>query len=158
VDRVRDIIVTSGGKTLSPTYIENGLRSSAYISEAVVFGHNRKYISVLIEIDFETVSAWARLNDIPYTGFTSLSQHPEVLQLIGTEIEKSNQDLARVEQVKTFRVIPKELDPEEEGEPITPTRKVKRELMYKKFQELIDSMYSDKEEKLVASEIGNLLS
>ena len=157
VDRVRDIIVTSGGKTLSPTYIENGLRSSAYISEAVVFGHNRKYISVLIEIDFETVSAWARLNDIPYTGFTSLSQHPEVLQLIGTEIEKSNQDLARVEQVKTFRVIPKELDPEEEGEPITPTRKVKRELMYKKFQELIDSMYSDKEEKLVASEIGNLL-
>jgi long-chain acyl-CoA synthetase len=158
VDRVRDIIVTSGGKTLSPTYIENGLRSSAYISEAVVFGHKRKYISVLIEIDFETVSAWARLNDIPYTGFTSLSQHPEVLQLIGTEIEKSNQDLARVEQVKTFRVIPKELDPEEEGEPITPTRKVKRELMYKKFQELIDSMYSDKEEKLVASEIGNLLS
>jgi long-chain acyl-CoA synthetase len=157
VDRVRDIIVTSGGKTLSPTYIENSLRSSAYISEAVVFGHNRKYISALIEIDFDTVSAWARLNNIAYTGFTSLCQHPEVLKLIGAEIENSNQDLARVEQIKTFRVMPKELDPEEEGEPITPTRKVKRELMYKKFQPLIDSMYSDKEEKLVASEIGNLL-
>ncbi|MGD9043949.1 MAG: AMP-binding protein [Desulfobacterales bacterium] len=158
VDRVRDIIVTSGGKTLSPTYIENALRSSAYISEAVVIGHNRKYISALVEIDFETVSAWARINDVAYTGFTSLSQHPEVLKLIGAEINKNNQDLARVEQVKTFRVIPKELDPEEEGEPITPTRKVKRELMYKKFQALVDSMYSDKEEKLVASEVGNLLS
>jgi long-chain acyl-CoA synthetase len=157
VDRVRDIIVTTGGKTLSPTYIENALRSSAYISEAVVIGHNRKYISALVEIDFETVSAWARINDIAYTGFTSLSQHSEVFKLIGAEINKNNQDLARVEQVKTFRVLPKELDPEEEGEPITPTRKVKRELMHKKFEDLIDSMYSDKEEKLVASEIGNLL-
>ena len=157
VDRVRDIIVTSGGKTLSPTYIENALRSSAYISEAVVFGHNRKYISALVEIDFETVSGWARLNNISYTGFTSLSQHPEILKLVGSEIDSSNQNLARVEQIKTFRVIPKELDPEEEDEPITPTRKIKRELMYKKFQDLVDSMYSDKEEKLVASEVGNLL-
>jgi len=157
VDRVRDIIVTSGGKTLSPTYIENALRASPYISEAVVFGHNRKYISALIEIDYETVSGWARLNDIPYTGFTSLTQRPEVIKLLGAEIEKHNQDIARVEQVKTFRIIPKELDPEEEGEPITPTRKVKRELMYKKFQELVESMYSDREERLVAAEIGDIL-
>jgi long-chain acyl-CoA synthetase len=157
VDRLRDIIVTSGGKTLSPTYIENGLRSIPYISEAVVIGHNRKYISALVEIDFETVSAWARINDISYTGFTSLTEHPEVIKLIGAEIEKSNQDLARVEQVKTFRVMPKELDPEEEGEPITPTRKVKRELMYEKFKDLVESMYSDKEEKMVAAEIGDLL-
>lgn len=157
VDRVRDIIVTSGGKTLSPTYIENALRSSAYISEAVIVGHNRKYISALIEIDFETVAGWARINNISYTGFTSLSQHPEILKLVGAEIDKSNQNLARVEQIKDFRVLPKELDPEEEDEPITPTRKIKRELMYKKFQDLVDSMYSDKEEKLVAAEVGNLL-
>jgi long-chain acyl-CoA synthetase len=123
----------------------------------VVFGHNRKYISALIEIDYETVSGWARLNDIPYTGFTSLTQRPEVIKLLGAEIERYNQDLARVEQVKTFRVIPKELDPEEEGEPITPTRKVKRELMYNKFQELVESMYSDREESLVAAEIGDIL-
>jgi len=157
VDRVRDIIVTSGGKTLSPTYIENALRSSPYISEAVVIGHNRKYVSALIEIDFETVSAWARLNNTPYTGFTSLTRHPEIVTLIGSEVERSNRDLSRVEQVKTFRIIPKELDPEEEGEPITPTRKVKRELMYKKFADLVETMYSDKEERLVASEIGDLL-
>ena len=99
----------------------------------------------------------SRLNNISYTGFTSLSQHPEILKLVGSEIDSSNQNLARVEQIKTFRVIPKELDPEEEDEPITPTRKIKRELMYKKFQDLVDSMYSDKEEKLVASEVGNLL-
>jgi long-chain acyl-CoA synthetase len=157
VDRARDIIATSGGKTLSPTYIENALRSNPYISEAVVFGHNRKYISALIEIDFETVSDWARFNSISYTGFTSLAQHPEIIRFIGTEIEKTNQDLARVEQVKTFRIIPKELDPEQDDEPITPTRKVKRELMYEKFRDLVESMYSDKEEKLVASEIGDLL-
>jgi len=158
VDRVRDFIVTSGGKTLSPTYIENALRSSPYISEAVVFGHNRKYISALIEIDFETVSAWARLNNITYTGFTSLADHAGIFKLIATEIEKTNQDLARVEQVKRFRIIPKELDPEEEGEPITPTRKVKRELMYEKFGTLVETMYSDKEERLVAAEIGDVLT
>jgi long-chain acyl-CoA synthetase len=158
VDRVRDIITTSGGKTLSPTYIENALRSNPYISEAVVFGHNRKYISALIEIDFETVSAWARLNNITYTGFTSLTEHPEIFKLISVEIEKTNQDLARVEQVKTFRIIPKELDPEEEGEPITPTRKVKRELMYEKFGTLVDAMYSDKEERLVTAQVGDLFT
>lgn len=158
IDRARDIIVTSGGKTLSPTYIENILRSSAYISEAVVFGHNRKYVSALIEIDFETVSDWARFNNISYTGFTSLAQHPEIKKFIGAEIEKANQEIARVEQVKTFRIIPKELDPEEDGEPVTPTRKIKRGLMYEKFRDLVESMYSDKEERLVASEIGDLLT
>lgn len=158
IDRVRDIIVTSGGKTLSPTYIENALRSSPYISEAIVFGHNRKYVSSLIEIDFETVSDWARLNNITYTGFTNLAKHPEIIKFIGMEIEKANQEIARVEQVKTFRIIPKELDPEEDGEPVTPTRKVKRELMYEKFKDLVESMYSDREERLVASEIGDLLT
>ena len=157
VDRVRDIIVTSGGKTLSPTYIENALKSNPYISEAVVFGHNRKYVSALIEIDFETVSDWARFHKISYTGFTSLVQHPEIMKFIRAEIEKTNQDLSRVEQVKTFRIIPKELDPEQDGEPVTPTRKVKRELLYDKFRDLIESMYSDEEERLMVSEIGDLL-
>lgn len=157
VDRVRDIIVTSGGKTISPTYIENILRASPYISEAVVFGHNRKYISALIEIDYETVSAWARLNDVTYTGFTSLSQHSSVIELIASEINKANRDVARVEQIKTFRIIPKELDPEQEGEPVTPTRKVKRHLMYQKFEDLVESMYSSREEELFAAEVGDLL-
>jgi len=158
IDRARDIIVTSGGKTLSPTYIENNLRSSPYISEAVVFGHKRKYISALIEIDFETVADWARTNNISYMGFTSLVQNPAVIRLIGDEIEKANQDIARVEQVKKFRIIPKLLDPSVDGEPVTPTRKVKRELMYQQFKEIVESMYSDKEEKLVAMEIRDVLA
>ena len=158
-DRIRDIMVTSGGKTLSPTYIENMLRSSQYISEAVVFGHNRNHVTALIEIDFDTVSAWARKNGITYTGFSDLCKNPVVIELITTEVGRANVDLARVEQVKDFRIMPNELDPWHDGEPITPTRKVKRDLMYGKFRELIESMYSQaREEELVASEIGDLVT
>ena len=76
IDRARDFLVTSGGKTISPSFIENVLRASPYIAEAVVFGHGRKYLTALIEIDFETVADWARGNDVAYTGFTSLAQQP----------------------------------------------------------------------------------
>ncbi len=157
VDRVRDIIVTSGGKTISPTHIENTLRASPYISEVVVFGHMRKYVSALVEIDYDTVAAWARQNSISYGGFTSLATHPNVTELITSEIARLNKEVARVEQVKTFRIIPKELDPEEEGEPVTPTRKVKRHLMYDKFKDLVEAMYGSREEDRLASEIGSLL-
>jgi long-chain acyl-CoA synthetase len=115
-------------------------------------------LCALIEIDFETVSDWARSNDATYTSFTSLTQHQKIISLIATAIEKANQDLARVEQVKAFRIIPKELDPEDENEPITPTRKIKRELIFEKYKDLIESMYSDKEERMLASEIGNMLA
>ena len=157
VDRLRDIIVTSGGKTISPTYIENALRASPYVSEAVIFGHNRKYVSALIEIDHDAVSAWARINNVTYGGFNSLVENAEVLNLIRSEITRINKDLARVEQVKIFRILPKVLDPEEEGEPVTPTRKIKRQQMYLRFQDLVESMYSSSEETRLASEIGDLL-
>ena len=78
VDRARDFLVTSGGKTISPSFIENALRASPYLAEAVVFGHARKYLVALIEIDFETVADWARAHDVTYTGFTSLAHHPQV--------------------------------------------------------------------------------
>ncbi len=158
LDRLRDIIVTSGGKTLSPTSIESSLRASPYINEAVVFGHNRNYITALIEIDFETVSAWARLHNVTYTGFSDLSGNAQILRLVDDEIDKANADLARVAQVKDFRILPQELDPWHDEEPITPTRKVKRDLMYQKYEKLIESMYTDKQEEgLVTSEIGDLL-
>jgi len=157
VDRARDFIVTSGGKTLSPSYIENALRASPYVAEVVVFGHGRKYVTALIEIDFDSVADWARSRNIAYTGFTSLAEHPEVHRLLAGEIEKANAQLARVEQVKAFRVIPKALDPEEEGEPVTPTRKVKRRQMYERFRELVDSMYDDAEERLVAAGVAGAL-
>jgi long-chain acyl-CoA synthetase len=157
IDRARDFMVTSGGKTISPSLIENMLRASPYIVEAVVFGHGRKYLAAVIEIDFDTVADWARSRDVTYTGFTSLAQHAEVERLIKAEIDKVNRELARVEQVKAFRVLPKELDPEQEGEPVTPTRKVKRQLMYDRFKGLVEAMYDDSEERLLAAETADAL-
>ena len=157
VDRARDIIVTSGGKTLSPSYIENILRACPYIAEAIVFGHGRKYLTALIEIDIDTVADWARTHDVSYTGFKSLAESAEVKTLIKSEIEKANSELARVEQIKHFRILPKMLDPEEEGEPVTPTRKVKRKLMYDRFKPLVEAMYDDAEERLLATSAGGVL-
>ena len=157
VDRARDFIVTSGGKTLSPSYIENLLRASPYVAEAMVIGHARKYLTALVEIDFEAAADWARSNDVAYTGFTSLAEHPALRKLIEAEIARANLNLSRVEQVKTFRILPKALDPEEEGEPITPTRKLKRAQMLERFRTLVESMYDDTEEKLVAAAIGDAL-
>ena len=157
IDRARDFIVTAGGKTLAPSMIENGLRASPYIAEAIVFGQARKYLSALIEIDFETVADWARSRNVPYTGFTSLAENAEVRTLIKAEVDKANSNLSRVEQVKVFRILPKALDPEEEGEPVTPTRKVKRNQMYERFKPLVESMYDDEEEQLLAKEVGDAL-
>ncbi len=158
IDRARDFLVTAGGKTISPSLIENALRASPYVAEAVVFGHGRKYLTAIVEIDFETVADWARANDVAYTGFTSLTTHARVAQLIQSELDKVNRDLARVEQIKSFRILPKALDPEEEGEPVTPTRKVKRNLMYERFRELVEGMYDDREERLIAAGTGNVLA
>jgi long-chain acyl-CoA synthetase len=154
VDRARDFIVTSGGKTISPSFIETILRGSPYVAEAIVFGHGRKYLTALVEIDADTVADWARSHNVPYTGFTSLAGNPKVVQLIGAEIERMNGELARAEQIKVFRILPKALDPEEEGEPVTPTRKVKRNLMYERFKTLIEDMYDEREEKLISVTAG----
>jgi len=157
IDRARDFIVTAGGKTLSPSFIENLLRASPYVAEAMVVGHARKYLTALIEIDLDTVSDWARARSIRYTGFTSLAQHEEVQMLLAGEIARVNAALSRVEQLKAFRILPKALDPEEEGEPVTPTRKLKRARMLERFEALVESMYDDREEQLVAAGVGDAL-
>ena len=157
VDRARDFIVTAGGKTISPSFIENALRASPYVAEVAVFGQGRRYLSALVEIDFDMVADWARSNQVNYTGFTNLAQNPKVEELVKAEIDKANLQLARVEQIKVFRILPKMLDPEEEGEPVTPTRKVKRAQMYERFKLLVEAMYDDREERLLAGEVGNAL-
>ncbi len=154
VDRARDFIVTSGGKSISPSFIENLLRASPYVAEALIVGHGRKYLAALIEIDYDSVADWARGQDVPYTGFTDLALGPHTRRLIAEEIGRVNKELARVEQIKEFRILPKALDPEEEGEPVTPTRKVKRMLMVERFKDLVDSMYDDTEDRLVAAGAG----
>jgi long-chain acyl-CoA synthetase len=157
IDRARDFIVTLGGKTLSPSFIENLLRASPYVAEAVVFGHGRKYLTAIVEIDYDTVADWARGRDIAYTDFTNLAENAQVEGLIKEAIDKANAELSRVEQIKAFRILPKALDPEEEGEPVTPTRKVKRNLMQERFKALIDAMYDDREERRLAAEVGGAL-
>jgi long-chain acyl-CoA synthetase len=127
------------------------------VAEVIVFGHARKYLTALVEMDFDSVADWARGQGIAYTGFTNLADNTRVNDLMRREIERANANLARVEQVKVFRILPKALDPEEEGEPVTATRKVKRRQMQERFKTLIDGMYDDAEERLVAASMGGVL-
>jgi long-chain acyl-CoA synthetase len=145
LERAQDFIVAQGGKKISPTHLENTLRASPYISEAVVIGQNRPYLSTLVEIDFEAVSDWANRKHIPFTGFTSLIDSPEIIKFIGTEIETINKLLSPREQIRAFRILPKALNPAEDEGPVTPTRKIKRDAMYNKFKDLVESMYPESE-------------
>jgi long-chain acyl-CoA synthetase len=153
VDRKKDILITAGGKNVSPSLVENRLRASPYISEATVFGEARKYLVALLEADGETVAEWAREHGVVHTGYASLVAHPDVVGLIEAEVRRANDDLTRVEQVKAFRLLPRELDPEMEGEPVTPTRKVKRRLMAERYGTLVESMYVSDEERRIAAEV-----
>jgi long-chain acyl-CoA synthetase len=156
VDRKKDILITAGGKNVSPSQIETALRASPYISEAAVFGEGRKYLAALVELDGETVAEWARERGLAHTGYASLATHPAVMRLLEAEIERANAGLARVEQVKAFRVLPRELDPEQEGEPVTPTRKVKRRLMLERYHDLVESMFGSDEERRITAEVAAL--
>jgi len=156
VDRLKDVFTTAGGKTMSPSEIEKVHKSSSYISEVVVFGHGRKYPVGLIEINFNTVSEWARSHGVIYGSFASLAEHPKVYELIAHEVAKANARLARAEQPKKFRIIPKELDPADEAEPVTATRKIQRDKFYRRFKDLIESMYIAEEEERISAELGLL--
>jgi len=156
LDRKKDILITAGGKNVSPSHVENRLRASPYISEAAVFGEGRKYLVALLEADGETVSEWAREHGVVHTGYASLIARPEVVALIEAEVRRANDDLTRVEQVKAFRLLPRELDPELEDEPVTPTRKVKRRLMAERYGPLVASMYAGDEEQRIAAEMASL--
>jgi long-chain acyl-CoA synthetase len=156
VDRKKDLLITAGGKNVSPSLVENRLRASPYISEAAVFGEGRKYLVALLEADGETVGEWAREHGVVHTGYASLIARPEVVRLIEAEVGRANDELTRVEQVKAFRLLPRELDPELEDEPVTPTRKVKRRLMAERYGPLVESMYAGDEEQRIAAEIDRL--
>jgi long-chain acyl-CoA synthetase len=139
VDRMKDIIVTSGGKNVSPSEIENSLKVSPYIKEAMVVGDGRKFLTALLAIEFDTVGDWATRRGIPYTTYRDLSEKPEVLELMQRVVDKTNEKFARAENIRKFRMIPKELD-HEDGE-LTATQKLKRSAMSDMFGELIEDMY-----------------
>lgn len=139
IDRKKDIIITSGGKNISPSEIENNLKCSPFIKEAIVIGDRRKYLTALIQIEFENVGNWAQRNKIPYTNYKSLAQNPDIHELIKQEIEKTNETLARVESLKKFKIIEKELD--QDDEELTATQKVKRKVISERFHKEIEAMY-----------------
>ena len=139
VDRTKDIIITSGGKNISPSEIENHLKTSPYVREAMVIGDGRKFLSAIIGIELETVGNWALHKGLPYTTYRDLSEKPEVIELIRGVVDETNERFARVEHVREFRLIPKELD-HEDGE-LTATQKIKRSAMMQRFGDLVESMY-----------------
>jgi long-chain acyl-CoA synthetase len=141
-DRKKDIIVTAGGKNITPQYIENKLKFSPYINDAVVIGDKRKFISCLIMIDEDNVVKYAQDNKIQFSTYKDLTQSPEVVKLIQGEMDNVNDTLSRVEQVKKFTILPKKLY-EEDGE-VTPTMKVKRKYVNEAFSDLIEDMYKRK--------------
>ena len=142
-DRMKDIIITAGGKNVTPSEIENQLKFSPYISDAVVIGDRRKFLSCLVMIDHETVAQFAQERNVPFSNFASLCRAPEVQDLIRDEIERVNRQLARVETVKQFRLIEQLLTPEDEE--LTPTMKLRRTFVNVKYKDLIDSMYERSE-------------
>ena len=142
-DRMKDIIITAGGKNVTPSEIENQLKFSLYISDAVVIGDRRKFLSCLVMIDHETVAQFAQERNVPFSNFASLCRAPEVQDLIRDEIERVNRQLARVETVKQFRLIEQLLTPEDEE--LTPTMKLRRTFVNVKYKDLIDSMYERSE-------------
>ena len=139
VDRIKDIIITSGGKNVSPSEIENSLKTSPFIKEAIIIGDGRKFLSALIGIEFDVTSEWAQQKRIPHTTYRDLSEKPEVVALIQKAVDATNEKFARVEQIKQFRLLTKELD-HEDGE-LTATQKVKRSIIEDRFGDLIESMY-----------------
>jgi len=152
VDRKKEIINTSNGKSISPTQIENELRHSPFISEAAVIGEGRKYLTALIEVDATATMDWAKSRDDKIASYADLAGSEIVNRLIEAEIGKANGRLARAEQIKAFRILPEELSLE--NGVMTPTRKKRRKQINERYQSLIASLYDESEEKLIEAEMG----
>ncbi|HVR42120.1 MAG TPA: AMP-binding protein [Thermoanaerobaculia bacterium] len=141
VDRKKDIIITAGGKNVAPQMIENRLKFSPYVNDAIVIGDGRKFIAAIVVLDEENVVKYAQEKRIPFGTYADLAGSGGIRELIDGEVRKVNAELARVEQVRRFAILPTRLY-EEEGE-VTPTMKVKRRVVHEKYRELIEGMYAE---------------
>ncbi|MBC7437613.1 MAG: long-chain fatty acid--CoA ligase [Bdellovibrionales bacterium] len=138
-DRMKDIIITAGGKNITPSELENELKFSPYVTDAVVIGDKLPYLTVIIMIDQENVEKYAQDNDVPFSNYASLTRSREVQQLIQGEIDRINAKFARVEQIKKFFLLETQLSAEDEE--LTPTMKLKRKLVQQKYAPQIEAMY-----------------
>jgi len=139
VDRLKDIMITAGGKNLTPSEIENTMKGSPYIKECIIVAEGRKFVGALVQIDLETVGKWAEARRIPFTHFRSLVETPQVRELIQAEIDRGNERLAQVSQIRKFHLLTKELD-HDDGE-VTATMKVRRSSIYKTYTVEIEALY-----------------
>lgn len=141
VDRKKSIIITSGGKNIAPSEIENALKDSPYVKEAIVVGEGRKFLGAIIQIEYDDVGRWARERDIPYTTFKSLAVHPQVRELVQDVVNEVNSRFARVENIRRFALLDKELD-QDDGE-LTATQKVRRAIIETKFAKEVAYIYGE---------------
>jgi long-chain acyl-CoA synthetase len=139
VDRKKAIIITAGGKNIAPSEIENALKDSEFIKEAIVVGEAKKYLGAIIQVDYDNVGRWARDRALPYTNYKSLSQLPEVHELVDRVVNETNKRFARVENIRRFAILEKELD-HDDGE-LTATQKVRRAMIEKKFARELAIIY-----------------
>jgi long-chain acyl-CoA synthetase len=139
IDRKKDVMINSSGKNIAPGHLENLLKTSRFISQAMVFGEGKKYVSALITLDEDEVVKYARDNGIVYTGFADLTQKKEIRDLMHSEIERKNKEVARIERVKRFVILEEDFLQDEDE--ITPTMKVKRKVVGERYKEIIEGMY-----------------
>ena len=152
VGRKNDAISTAGGKTVNPAEIENEMKLSPFISEAVVFGEGEKYLTALIELERDSTAAWAREHGLSASAYAELAAAPEVEKLIAAEVANANDRFGSVLQVKAFRIIPQPLDGVADA--LTSAKKVKRRVVRAAFHDLVESMYDRSEDKILAAPAG----
>ena len=151
IDRMKDVMQLVDGTKFSPQLIENKLKFSIYISEAVVVGKDRPFVAAMINMDMGNVGKWAESNKITYTTYTDLSQKDEVYELVAGEVAKINSSLPKAAQVNKFVMLHKELDADDDE--MTRTRKVRRSFVEERYSQVIDALYGDRERLEVSSEI-----
>ncbi len=141
IDRAKDVMTLHDGTKFSPQFIENKLKFSPYIREAVVFGGDWPFVTAFINIDFANVGKWAEKHQLPYTTYTDLSQKPEVYAIIREHVVRANADLPPAARIRRFLLLHKELDADDAE--LTRTRKVRRRLVAQRYKELIDALYGE---------------
>ena len=151
IDRAKDVGALRDGTPFAPQFIENKLKFSPYIREAVAFGHERPFVAAMIAIDLNTVGNWAERRGVPYTSYMDLSQKPEVQGLIREEIEKGNATLPDSTQVRRFLLLTKDLEADDAE--MTRTRKVRRRFIAEKYAEVIDALYAGREDVEMTSTV-----
>jgi long-chain acyl-CoA synthetase len=141
VDRKKELIITSGGENISPAAVENVLVANPLVGQALAFGDRRKFVVALLTLDGEVAPAWAKARGIEASSLAELAENPVVLEAVGAAIASANEHLARVQQVKRWRLLPVEWTAE--SEELTPTFKLKRRIIHGKYADVIDSLYAE---------------